>query len=103
LSLAVFAPRARRDLREALDWIARDNEAAARALLEAALRGARFVAARPLAGRSRPDLLPPPFRFWSLRGFPYLLVYDASQQPPPILRMLHMARDLPNALDDPDP
>jgi toxin ParE1/3/4 len=56
-----------------------------------------------MLGRQRPDLLPEPYRFWSLRGFPYLLVYDAGATPPRILRVLHTARDLPAALADLEP
>jgi hypothetical protein len=32
----------------------------------------------------------------------HLLVYDAAAQPPRILRVLHMARDLGSLLDDID-
>jgi toxin ParE1/3/4 len=90
----LFAPAARQDLREALTWIARDNEATAEALLEAALRSARRIAERPLLGRLRLDLLPSPYRFWRVPGFPYLLVYNAERHPARVLRVLHMARDL---------
>jgi hypothetical protein len=37
--------------------------------------------------------------FWSLRGFPYLLVYDAEAEPPVILRFVHQSPDLPVVLD----
>ena len=45
------------------------------------------------------DLAPARYRFWSVRGFPYLLVYDAEAQPPIILRVVHQSRDLPAILD----
>ncbi|MDQ2803334.1 MAG: type II toxin-antitoxin system RelE/ParE family toxin, partial [Pseudomonadota bacterium] len=73
------------------------------ALLNAALRAAEKLAARPMLGRLRAELLPAPYRFWSLRGFPYLLVYNAAVVPPRILRVLHAARDLPAMLSDLDP
>jgi plasmid stabilization system protein ParE len=58
VTAATFGPRARADFRQALAWIARDNETAAEALLQATLQGARRIGARPLLGRHRPDLLP---------------------------------------------
>ena len=90
----IFGPVARADLRQALDYIAQDNEAAAHAMLQSTLQSARRIVARPQLGRQRPELLPAPFRFWRVSGFPYLLVYDAARQPPVVLRLLHMARDL---------
>jgi toxin ParE1/3/4 len=96
----LFAPAARRELRAALTWIAKDNEAAAEALLQAALHAARRIADRPLLGRARPGLLPAPYRFWRVTGFPYLLVYNSTQRPPRVLRLLHMARDLGPLLVD---
>ena len=95
----IFAPRAQRELREATVWIAEDNPAAADALLAAAMTAARRIQARPKLGRIRLELAPERYRFWSLRGFPYLLVYDAEAEPPIILRFVHQSRDLPAALN----
>jgi toxin ParE1/3/4 len=95
----IFAPRAQRELRDAAVWIAEDNQAAANALLAAAMSAARRLQARPKLGRVRLELAPEPYRFWSLRGFPYLLVYDAAAEPPIILRFLQQSRDLPALLD----
>ncbi|HME21378.1 MAG TPA: type II toxin-antitoxin system RelE/ParE family toxin [Acetobacteraceae bacterium] len=100
MNARLFAPRARRELREASLWIARTNPAAARALITEAEHAAGRLADRPLLGRRRPELLPDPYRFWSLRGFPYLLVYNSTSVPPRILRVLHTARDLPPLLAD---
>lgn len=96
----IFGPIAREDLRQALAWIARDNEAAAQAMLQATLQSARRIVARPMLGRLRAELLPAPFQFWRVAGFPYLIVYDAARQPPVVLRLLHMARDLAPLLAD---
>lgn len=71
-------------------------------MVQAVLEGAERIAIRPGLGRLRPDLLPAPFRFWAVRGFPYLLVYNASRSPAQVVRVLHMARDLPNLLGDLD-
>jgi toxin ParE1/3/4 len=95
----IFAPRARRELREAGAWIAEDNPAAADALLAAAMAAARQLQARPKLGRVRLELAPRRYRFWSLRGFPYLLVYDAEAAPPIILRFVHQSRDFPVVID----
>jgi toxin ParE1/3/4 len=95
----IFAPRAQRELRAAAEWIAEDNPAAADALLAAAMTAARRIEARPKLGRIRLELAPARYRFWSLRGFPYLLVYDAEAEPPMILRFVHQSRDLPGVLD----
>ena len=90
-----FAPRAIRDVEEAVDWLA-DNGGPdiARRMARAVVEAARRVVERPLVGRVRPDLLPADFRVWAVQGFPYLLVYDGRRSPPKIERVLHMARDL---------
>jgi toxin ParE1/3/4 len=75
------------------------NPAAAEALLAAAMGATRRLQARPKLGRARLELAPERYRFWSLRGFPYLLVYDAEASPPIILRFVHQWRDLPTVLD----
>ena len=97
--MALFAPRAERELRDAVLWIEQDNPTAADALLAAAIAAARQLQARPKLGRVRLDLAPARYRFWSVRGFPYLLVYDAEAEPPIILRVAHQSRDLPAILD----
>jgi plasmid stabilization system protein ParE len=96
----LFAPRARRELRAAAAWIAGENPDAAEALLRAALRAAELVAANPTRARVRLDLAPARFRLWSLRGYPYLLVFDVDRTPPVVARFVHQARDLPVLLSD---
>lgn len=98
---AGFAHAARNDLVGAARWIARDNPAAAQALREAAIRAARMISAHPEIGEARAELAPGHIRFLLLRGFPYVVVYDVSTDPPRILRVLHGARDLPEALTRP--
>lgn len=102
MNARLFAPRALREPRQAAVWIAEDSPDAAEALLNAVLRAAERLAAQPMLGRQRTELLPAPYRFWSLRGFSYLLVYNATAVPPRILRVLHTARDLPALLGDLD-
>ena len=102
MSGRLFAPRALRELRAASVYIARDNRAAAEALLAATLEAARMLAERPQMGRSRPALAPVRYRFWSLPAFSYLLVYDSAATPIQVLRFVHTARDLPQTLLDLD-
>ena len=47
-----------------------------------------------MLGRTQPDLLRPPYRFWSLPRFKLVMVYDAGVNPPRILRMLSTATRL---------
>jgi toxin ParE1/3/4 len=93
-----LAPSAEADLYEAVTWLARRDKAAADALREAALHSMRRIVERPLVGRLRPELAPPPYRFWRIATFPYLIVYNAERTPPLVLRVLHMSRDLPPLL-----
>lgn len=58
------------------------------------------LAERPALGRRRPDLLPEPFRFWSIPRWKLLLVYDPATTPATILRVLNTAQDLPPILSD---
>ena len=95
-----FSPRARRELREAAEWIAEDNPAAAEALLQAAIQAANMITGRPGLARLRLDLATDRFRFWPLRGFSYILVFDVERSPPVVARIVHQSRDLPAALGD---
>ncbi len=96
-----FSPRARRDLLAAAQWIAKDNPAAARALRDAVAAAAERIGGFPEIGVARPELADEPRRFLALAGFPYVIVYNASRKPPLILRVLHGARDLAEALRAP--
>jgi len=95
---AVLSPRARRDLLEAIAWIAKDNRPAARGLRGAVVAAAKRLGELPQLGRVIPELAGEPVRFLPLTGYPYILVYDADLKPPLILRVLHGARDLPDVL-----
>jgi toxin ParE1/3/4 len=100
VSAPLFTPRADRDLQATAQWIARDNPASAEALLRAALTAARRLRERPGLGRIREDLTPSRYRFWSLTGFRYVIVYDTETEPPHIVRVVHTAQDLPRVLPD---
>ena len=68
--------------------------ARARGLRDAVQVAARRLGEHPLIGRAHVDLLPAPYRFWSLTRFQVVLIYDAASEPPRILRLLNTARDL---------
>ena len=98
MTAAALSPRAQRDLRAATRWIAKDNPAAARAFRDAMVKLARHIGDHPQIGVRRPELTDEPYRFATLAGFPYLIVYNADRIPPLILGILHGARDLPELL-----
>ena len=76
------------------------TSAAAEQLLTMVLAAGAKLAQRPLLGRRRPELLPEPYRFWSIPRYRLLLVYDPTNDPVTILRVLNAARDLPPLLAD---
>jgi toxin ParE1/3/4 len=87
-----------REFNEAARWISQDSPSAARALRNAVHRATVQIAEHPQVGVLRPELAPPPIRFVVVRGFPYLIAYDPYLRPPSIVRIVHGARDLPEAL-----
>lgn len=89
-----------RALLQAVRWIQQDNPAAARALRDAVAVAAGRLGDHPDIDVSRPTLARSPYRFLPLTGFAYVLVYNAARRPPLIARVLHGARDLPEALGD---
>ena len=97
-----LSPRALRDIDRVVDDIAASTAGPALAdrFAVAVATAAARVARRPLLGHRRLDLLPGRFRFSAVRGFSYLLVYDAEHPDHLILRIVHMARDLGPLLAD---
>jgi plasmid stabilization system protein ParE len=91
-----LSPQALRDIDKAVDDIAESaaGPAFAHRFAMAVAQAADRVARHPRLGHRRPELLPGQFRFWAVRGFDYLLVYNADHPDRPILRVVHMARDL---------
>jgi toxin ParE1/3/4 len=100
MTSARLAPAARRDLIEAMRWIARDNPAAAAGLREGVANAARILGEHPYIGGLRLGVANIPYRFLGLTGFPYLIVYDPDRRPPLIVRVVHGSRDLPEVLRD---
>ena len=76
-----------------------EQAVAAEQLQRAVADAARRIGENPFLGSVRP-YLPPPYRFWSLTRFGYVLVYDPQTDPVEILRFVHTKRDLPRVLAD---
>ena len=83
---------ARADLREIRAYIAKDNPAAARRVVERLRAQARKLAATPGIGRSRKDLRPDLFSFPVGR---HVLFYRPQPDGIVLVRVIHGARDLP--------
>jgi toxin ParE1/3/4 len=84
-----------------VEWIARDNPAAAQGLLDAVLKAAERIGEYPGIGVRRPHLTASvQYRFVVLTGYPYMIVYAEKYDPPLIVRVVHGARDLPRLLRD---
>jgi toxin ParE1/3/4 len=104
-----LSPQALRDIDRAVDDIAATvaGPAFADRFAVAVADAAERVARHPLRGHRRLELLPGRFRFWPMKGFDYLLVYNAEHPDRPVLRVVYMARDLARLLADlaalPDP
>ena len=90
-----FSERARYDLIEIGNFIARDDTAAAAQFVSELEKRCLLLAARPFAGRARDELIP------GLRSVPhgrYVIFYRPTEDRVQIVRVLHGARDLPRAL-----
>ena len=97
-----FPRQAAADLDETVGCLLDQGRAAAAAeqLLTTVLAAGERLADRPLLGRRRSELLPEPYRFWSIPRWRLLLVYDPTTNPATILRVLNTAQDLPPLLAD---
>lgn len=97
---AILTQRARADLRDAIRHIGAGNLTAAQGLNDAVLRATSQIGARPSIGARRLALVSDRYRFWSIRRYGHILVYTDQTVPPRIVRIVHMARDLPPLLAD---
>lgn len=97
-SPARFAGVARREFADALRDL--EHAAAAERLKRRVDEAARLIGLRPAIGRQESKLADTRFRFWSVSGFPYLMVYRPDTVPPSIVRFVHTARDLGPLLAD---
>jgi len=89
---ARFTGVARREFAKALR--AMEHALAAERLKRCVAEAARLIRTHPAMGRRDPKLADARFRFWSVPGFPYLMVYRPDTSPPSIVRFVHTAREL---------
>ena len=75
-----------------------EHPAAAERLKRVVDQAARRIGDHPALGRRELALADARYRFWSVPGLPYLIVYRADRTPPAIVRFVHTARDLPRTL-----
>lgn len=86
---------------EAVRWIAREQPLAARGFRDAVMGAAERIGRHPGVGTAHEELAPLPIRFLPLPRYRYVLVYEARlSERPVILRVVHGAMDLPEALKD---
>jgi toxin ParE1/3/4 len=97
---AILSPKARQDILEAVDWISRDAPDAALGLLRVLEKALAKIGTHPLIGHHRLDLTGENYRFLILVGYPYVVIYEATRNPPIVARILHGARDIPTLLQD---
>jgi plasmid stabilization system protein ParE len=97
-----LSPQAIRDVEDAAGWFADGpgGEPLARRFARAVGAAANRVSQRPLLGHRRLELLPDPYRFYAVREFDYLLVYNTARPGAPVARVLYMGRDLAPLLAD---
>jgi len=96
MSKYILSAKARQELRDIRDYIARDDfEAATRWIFK--LRDAiRMLARNPKAGHSRKDLTDKPVRFWPVGR--YVIIYEIQQDSVVILAVTQGARYIPSYL-----
>ena len=71
-----------------------EHAAAAERLQRLVETAAQRIGRHPAIGRRELALADARYRFWSVAGFPYVIVYRDDRQPPVIVRFVHTARDL---------
>jgi plasmid stabilization system protein ParE len=94
-----LTPDAERQLAEILDYVAADNEGAARRVKDALYSAMNRLADMPEIGHRREDLTERPVKFWSV--YHYLVVYDPVTSPLTVVAVLHGARDVGHLLKHP--
>jgi toxin ParE1/3/4 len=92
-----FARAARRDLDSIIDYIALDNPAAAEKAFRAIVATARRLTAFPDMGHVGRL---PGTREFTVKGLPYLIVYQVGADTVTVLAVFHGARDLVKALTE---
>jgi toxin ParE1/3/4 len=94
----IFLPTARKQLKGIYDFIAQDNETAARAVVARVEQIAMLLGANPRMGRKLPRGR---LRRFPVHPFPYLIYYEIRGKDLRIIRVRHAAR-FRRALHDPE-
>lgn len=90
---------ARADLREIMDYIARDNPAPARKLKAAMMVACAKLGDYPQMGQEREDLTSRPVRFWPVHPN-YMIIYDPATNPVHVVRIYNNARHMTGILPE---
>lgn len=91
-----FTPRARRDIVEIWEYIARDSLDSADRVTAAIREAAEMLAKLPGIGHTRTDVSDPHYRFWRVHS--YLLAYRTTDTDLIVIRVVHGARDIRDLL-----
>ncbi len=96
MSRVLFSPASHRDLREILEYIARDSRNRAIRFVDKLEQKCEMLAASPHLGFECPELLPG-LRVWPVGK--YLIFYRAVRDGVEVLRVVHSARDIPRLFE----
>ena len=88
-----LSPEAAKDIREIWTYIAEYSIKAARKVTLSLFDTCKLLAENPAIGHSREDLTDQPVLFWPVGS--YLIIYDPRSMPIAIVRVVHVARDVP--------
>jgi plasmid stabilization system protein ParE len=92
----VLTARAKRDVFDIWEYVAKDNLDAADRIANALERAFRKIARNPGIGHWRPELADRRYRFYL--SYSYLIVYRSEERPLQVIRVLHAARDVQRIL-----
>lgn len=94
----ILTPSAARDLDEILEFVfARGGANAALHIHQRFYAAFAKLGEQPGIGHSRNDLADESLRAWAV--FSYLVLYHPKTVPVQIIRVIHGARDIPNAIE----
>ena len=91
MSQYILSPKAREDLIEIHDYIAKDNPTAALEYIDLLEEKCKFLASSPMIGIARPQF------GTTVRSFPvgsYIIFYDPKENGVEIIHVLHAKRDI---------
>lgn len=97
MARARFAPAAAADLTEIYDFIAADNRAAARGLIDRFERQVAMLAEQPGVGRARPELRSD---LRSIAVGRYVIFYRPTEGGIEVVRVLHGMRDIERIFEE---